>query len=209
VFGEDRCPNKDGIREIHAIIQDYDVVIITTPIYALQVTALVKIFLERSAYIMHRPCYFGKWFMSISTQAIFGDKDVAKYLTSVMHSWGFNIIPSLRLTIALGNQTAAQKNKTHKIINANVKRFRAIEKKSRFPVPKWKDFMMFRVRRSVMNSRSFLDIFPRDVEYFRENNWFKAPYYYDIHINPFMKVIGRLFDVLGRKMIKSDSKQEI
>lgn len=43
MHGEDRCPNNDGLQEIHGIIRDVNAVIITTPVYALQVTALVKI----------------------------------------------------------------------------------------------------------------------------------------------------------------------
>ena len=208
VHGEDRCPNKDGLLKIHAMMQDADTVIITTPVYALQVSALVKNLLERSAYIMHRPCYFGKWFMSISTQAYSGDKDVAKYLASAMHFCGFNLIPGLRLTVAPGNETKAQKNVIKKKINTALKQFQAIEKKDKFPVPTWKELMMFRFRRSAITSKSYMDMFPRDVEYFRENDWLSTVYYYDVHLNPLMKIAGRFFDALGRKMMNSDGRQD-
>ena len=88
--------------------------------------------------------------MSISTKGFSGDKDVAKYLAKAMHLWGFNIIPGLRLTVAPGDQTKTQKNKIQKKFHTTVKQIQAIEKKARFPVPTWKDFMMFRVRRSVV-----------------------------------------------------------
>jgi multimeric flavodoxin WrbA len=207
-LGEDRCPSKDGLLQIHAMIQDADTVIITTPIYALQVSVLVKNLLERSAYIMHRPCYFGKWFMSISTQAYSGDKDVAKYLANAMHFCGFNIIPGLRLTVAPGDRTTAQKKKFKKKINTAVKQFQAIEKKDKFPVPTWKELMMFRFRRSAITSKSYMDVFPRDVEYFRENDWLRTAYYYNVHLNPLMKIAGRFFDALGRKMMKGDGRQD-
>jgi len=200
--GEDRCPNKAGIQGIYAKMQDADAVIITTPVYALHVSALVKNFIERSSYIMHRPCYFGKWFMSISTQFISGDKDVAKYLANVMHFWGFNIIPSLRLTMA------QEKDAIRKKITDAVNRFQAIESQARFPVPTWKDFMMFRFRRSAMFSKSYSDTFPRDVEYFGEKGWLNSPYYYNIRLNPLMKVAGWVFDTLGRKITKSDGRQD-
>ncbi|MFX1531850.1 MAG: flavodoxin family protein [Promethearchaeota archaeon] len=209
VFGEERCPNKDGLLQIHAMMQSADAVIITTPVYALQVSALVKNLLERSAYIMHRPCYFGKWFMSISTQAYSGDKDVAKYLASVMQFCGFNIIPGLRLTVAPGNETEAQKEMIKKKINAAVKQFQAIEKKEKFPVPTWKELMMFRLRRSVINSKNYTDVFPRDGNYFLENDWLNTVYYYDVHLNPLKKIAGRFFDALGRKMINNEGRQDI
>jgi multimeric flavodoxin WrbA len=207
VFGEDRCPNKDGLLQIHAMIQDADVLIITTPVYALHVTAIVKNLLERSAYIMHRPCYFGKWFMSISTQAYSGDKDVANYLASAMRFWGFNIIPGLRLTVAPGDETKTHKKKTRKKINTAISQFQSIEEKNKFPVPNLKELMIFRFRRSAITSKSYMEVFPRDVEYFKEHNWLSTPYYYDVHLNPLKKFGGRFFDTLGRRLMKSDTTQ--
>ncbi|MFX1558793.1 MAG: flavodoxin family protein [Promethearchaeota archaeon] len=207
VFGENKCPNKDGLLQIHAMIQNADVLIITTPVYALQVTAMMKNLLERSAYIMHRPCYFGKWFMSISTQAFSGDKDVANYLANSMRFWGFNIIPGLRLTAAPGDETKAQKEKTRKKIKSAVNQFQSIEEKNKFPVPTLKELMMFRFRRSAITSKSYMEVFPRDVEYFKEHNWLHSPYYYDVHLNPLKKFGGRFFDTLGRRLMKSDATQ--
>jgi multimeric flavodoxin WrbA len=208
VFGEERCPIKDGILEIHAMMHDADAVIITTPVYALQVSALVKNFLERSAYIMHRPYYFGKWFMSISTQAFSGDKDVAKYLANVMQFFGFNIIPGLRLTASPGDKTTKHISAFKKKINIAVNQFQAIGEKNRFPVPSLKELMMFRFRRSGITSKSYMDSFPRDVEYFLENDWLRTVYYYDVHLNPLKKITGRFFDALGRKMMKSNNIQD-
>ncbi len=200
IRGEERCPNKDRIREIHALILESDAVLITTPVYALQVTALVKNFIERSSFVFHRPCYFGKWFMSISTQFYSGDKDVEKYLASVMNFWGFNVIPGLRLTMS------QKKEVIEKTITAAVNRFLNVQTHKRFLVPKMKDLMMFRVRRTVMKSKSYLEEFPRDVEYFRKQGWLQSPYYYDVHLKPLKRVIGRFFDALGRKMIKKDDR---
>ncbi len=203
VLGEERCPNQDGLREIHAKMRDADAVIITTPVYALHVSALVKNFIERSAFMMHRPCFFGKWFMPITTQAFSGDKDVAKYMKNAMHFLGFHTIPGLHLTGAPGSRTTAQKNAVQKKINDAVDRFQAIQKQARFPVPAWKDFMMFRFRRSGVDSKDMAEVFPRDLEYFRENGWLKRDYYYDVRLNPLMKAAGRFFDASGRKMMKA------
>ena len=207
VVGEDKCPRKDRIPEIHHMMHDADVVIITTPIYSLQVTSMVKNFLERSAYIMHRPSYFGKYFMSISTQAYSGDKDVEKYLASSMHFLGFNIIPGLHITMGPGNEELTQNKEIQKKIDVVVNEFQKIEKKSKYSNPNMKDLMMFRLRRSTVNSKSTIEVFPRDAEYFQENDWLKKDYYYDVHLNPLMKATGKFFDMLGRRMIKKENSQ--
>ena len=69
--------------------------------------------------------------------------------------------------------------------------------------------MMFRFRRSVINLTSYKETFPKDVEYFQENDWLKKDYYYDVHLNPLMKVSGRFFDMLGRRMIKDENQQKV
>jgi multimeric flavodoxin WrbA len=200
--GEDGCPHKDGFREVHAAIRDADAVIVTTPVYALQVTALVKNFIDRSSYVMHRPCYFGKWFMSVSTQYFTGDKEVEKYLADVMRFWGFNVMPGLRITMT------QKRDEVRKRIGAAVTRFQAIERRARFPVPTWKDLMMFRFRRSAMGSKRFADVFPRDVGYFREKGWLEAPYYYDVRLDPLKRAAGLVFDAVGRAMMGSGNRQD-
>lgn len=196
VQGEEKCPGKEGLLRIHSMMRESDAVIITTPVYALQVTALVKNFIERSSYVMHRPCYFGKWFMPLSTQYVGGDKDVEKYLSSVMRFWGFNVIPGLRLTMSW------DKGKIGRKVVAAADRFLKAVKRTKFPAPSPMDLMMFRFRRSAMKGKSFPETFPRDAEYFQEKGWLESPYYYDVRLNPLLSAAGAGFDVLGRKIMK-------
>ena len=196
VQGEEKCPGKEGLLRVHALMRDSDAVIVTTPVYALQVTALVKNFIERSSYVMHRPCYFGKWFMPLSTQYVGGDKDVEKYLASVMRFWGFNVVPGLRLTMAW------DKGKIDEEITAAADRFRKAVERARFPAPTLMDLMMFRFRRQAILGQSFPKTFPRDAEFFRERGWLEAPYYYQVRLNPLLAAAGAAFDALGRRMVK-------
>ena len=85
---------------------------------------------------------------------------------------------------------------------------KTIEKKDKFPVPTYRELMMFRLRRIAITSKSYMDVFPRDVEYFREKDWLRTAYYYDVHLNPLMKISGRFFDALGRKMMKRDGRKD-
>jgi len=194
--GENGCPNKDGLAGVHAAIEASEAVILTSPVYALQVTALVKNFLDRSAYVMHRPRCFGKRFMSVSTQYYSGDRDVEKYLASVMRFWGFGVLPGLRLTMTWGRERVASE------IGAAAGRFQEAMKKNAFPAPTLKEMLMFRFRRTAMGTKGFADTFPRDVEYYREKGWHIAPYYYDVKLSPLMSAAGSVFDAVGRRLIK-------
>jgi multimeric flavodoxin WrbA len=52
--------------------------------------AAMKNLLDHFAYMFHRPSLFGKQGMAIATAAGVGEKDVAKYLKTVLGQWGVN-----------------------------------------------------------------------------------------------------------------------
>lgn len=41
-----------------------------------------------------------------------------------------------------------------------------------------------------------------DYEYYKEKGWFESGYYYDVHLGPMQRVVGRFSDLLGRKFFK-------
>ena len=53
-----------------------DGLIFVSPVYAHQVTALMKNFIDRFAYVLHRPCFLDKAALIISTTELTGLEDV-------------------------------------------------------------------------------------------------------------------------------------
>ncbi len=98
--GEEFCPLKDEKTDIFQKMVYADRVIFASPVYSLQVTALLKNRLDRLAYVFHRPCFFHKTFMPIVTQGVYGVEGVLKYLDKVARFWGFKPCPGLGLTVA-------------------------------------------------------------------------------------------------------------
>ncbi len=58
--GEDHCPLKDDRDALLEKLEGSDGVIFATPSYAFQVSARMKNLLDRTAFIFHRPRFFGK-----------------------------------------------------------------------------------------------------------------------------------------------------
>ena len=58
--GEDSCPDSDKIGPIVDKIRECDGLIITSPVYALHITALLKNFIYHVAYLYHRTEFFIK-----------------------------------------------------------------------------------------------------------------------------------------------------
>ncbi|AAM07698.1 flavodoxin family protein [Methanosarcina acetivorans] len=58
--GEDHCPCKDDTPIIEQKMHAADGVIFATPVYGMNVSALMKTFIDRFSYIFHRPRFFYK-----------------------------------------------------------------------------------------------------------------------------------------------------
>ena len=108
--GEGNCPLKDDRDLLLDKMNNSDGVIFATPNYAFQVTALMKNFLDRSAFVLHRPRFFGKTFMSIVTQGIFGGASILKYLDNMGENFGFRVAKGCCLR-TLEPTTALQQKK--------------------------------------------------------------------------------------------------
>ena len=87
--GEECCPIKDSRDELIKKIEQSDGVVFATPNYAFHVSGIMKNFIDRLAFTIHRPMFFGKAFTSIVAQGIMGGKPIVKYLTSAGENMGF------------------------------------------------------------------------------------------------------------------------
>ena len=68
--GEERCPLKDDRDVLIEKMMASDGVVFASPNYSFQVSAIMKIFLDRLAFLFHRPRFHGKTFTGIVVQAI-------------------------------------------------------------------------------------------------------------------------------------------
>ena len=100
--GEKACPmSGDGAQRLLSEMLWADGVVILTPNYALQVPALLKNLLDRLSFVFHRPRFFGRVFMPIIAQGIYGGRGVHKYLNDTMEFWGFRPVKGAVLQGAL------------------------------------------------------------------------------------------------------------
>ena len=195
--GEELCPLKyDRDKLIEKIINS-DGVIFASPNYSFQVSALMKIFLDKLAFFFHRPGFFGKIFTSIITQGIYGGKDIVKYLNFIGDGLGFNVVKGCFIT-TLEPMTEKGQIKIDKIIDRQSKRFYSKLIKKEYPTPSLFKLMIFRLSRSSM--KILLNDNFRDYTYYINNGWFESDYYYPVKLSPLKKIIGKFFDIIGIQM---------
>jgi multimeric flavodoxin WrbA len=89
--GEEHCPNRDDAPGIEQNMHDADGVIFASPVYGMNVSGLMKVFIDRLSYIFHRPRFFDKKALLLTTAGAVGTKDVLKYLGLMARIWGFEV----------------------------------------------------------------------------------------------------------------------
>ena len=89
--GEETCPNRDDAPAIVRRMREADGVILASPVYGMNVSGLFKVFVDRFSYIIHRPRFFDKKALLLTTTGAFGTKETEDYLAIVAQVWGFEI----------------------------------------------------------------------------------------------------------------------
>lgn len=200
--GEHLCPYQDDRDILIQKMEDADGVIFAIPNYAFHISARTKKFLDRIAFILHRPRFFNKSFTVIVSQGVLGGNQILKYLENIGSILGFEVVHGTCIR-TLEPMTSEQKKKNDKKIKVVAKRFHQHLNKKRPLVPSLYKLMVFRMHRS--NIQSLGEQF-YDYLYCKEKGWFESDYYYKVHLGVMKRLLGRFFDVLGRWMGKTMQK---
>ncbi|HEY3361415.1 MAG TPA: flavodoxin family protein [Methanosarcina sp.] len=201
--GEDHCPFKDESSAIEQKMHDADGVIFATPVYGMNVSALMKTFIDHFSYIFHRPRFFDKKALILSTTGALGLKGVLDYLKLVAGAWGFEVSHSVGLsTPPLSFRRQQEQKNNQKLKEAALKFYNSLHKKRRSPT--LKDILGFRGLRTCFNE--FGLSYPADYTYWKEKGWLnpEAKYYVDVPINPVYNVIGWISEQMLRRQLRKN-----
>lgn len=90
--GEDRCPLKDDIPLIRAKMDAADGLILASPVYVNDVSGVAKIWIDRLAYLCHRPALAGKCAYLIATVADGPTGHTLQTMNMALRTWGCHIV---------------------------------------------------------------------------------------------------------------------
>lgn len=196
---EKLCPLNDELSGLKVKISESSGIVLATPNYAFHVSGMMKNFIDRMAYNFHRPQYFGKAFTSIVAQGAFGGNKIVKYLRSTGANMGFETVKGCVVkTLEPTPEKDKEKNKAE--IKLLAERFAKELNRDKLPNPSIFRLMMFRMtRHGIMAADKNL----KDYRYYKNHGWFESDYYYETSLGITKKVMGKLFDVIGRKIAKN------
>ena len=181
--GENYCPHSNKIMPIIEKIRDCDGLIITSPVYAMNVTALLKNFIDHTAYLYHRPEFFTKKALVIVSTAGAGQKNVSKYIDETLRHWGVNKV--YKIAITCGGKDKLETDK----IDKTAKKFNEDVNSKKFHSPKLNDIIFF----NVWKAMAFIDEpIEADKEYWIRTDLINKDFSPDVKLGLFKTLFSKL-----------------
>ena len=183
-YGADKCPLKDSRADIEKRILDSDGVILVSPVYAMNVTWLMKNFMDRFAYSLHRPTFVNQKLMLVATAGEVGLKETLKALSNTLG--GIDLVAKLAVkTSPLKYRPKYEESIANDVEKASKKFYKAL--KSDKPLPAtfinvlW--FQAFKIQ-----SEKTKNYFPADYDFYKD----KENFFYETKVNPLKTSVVKL-----------------
>lgn len=193
VKGEEYCPHFDKVNPIVEKIKSCDGLIIGSPVYALNVTALLKNFFDHTAYLYHRPEFFTKKAMVVVSTAGAGHKKVANYIDETLRHWGVNKV--YKISMACGGKETLEVNEIDKVSQ----KFREDLKSGKLYSPKLNDIVFYNVWRSMALSKNPIKA---DREFWIRTDLVNQDFSPDVKLSLFKKAFSKAMFFILKRSIK-------
>lgn len=190
--GEEKCPHRDKVMPIVDKIANADGIIIACPVYAMNVTALLKNFFDHTAYFYHRPEFFTKKALVVVSTAGAGQKDVAKYIDETLRHWGVNKV--YKITYACGGKDSLDL----KNINEVSHKFGQDVESNKLHNPKLGDIVFFNVWKAMAFSDNPIKA---DKEFWFKNDLVNYEFSPKVKLNIFKKLFSKMMFFILKRVI--------
>ena len=189
---ETKCPHYDAVNPIIEKIKACDGLIITSPVYALNISALIKNFIDHTAYLYHRPRFFDKKALIIVSTAGAGEKKVANYIDETLRYWGFN--KNYKIAIKCGGKDRLETKEIDKVS----KRFNEDVKSKKLHSPKFKNIMYYNIWRALAASK---DPIKADKIYWENTGLVNYEFSPIVKLNFIKKIFGKMMYSILKKVM--------
>ncbi len=194
--GIESCPYYEDIEEIIKKISKADVLFLATPVYCDAVSGIMKNFIDRLVYFMHRPWLFNKRSFLIATTKYSGGKETLGYLDNVVRRWGCFPMGKIIVRMALFEKNSNQVTKEIEKLSKKIYNDVLNNKK---PKPGLYELTYFRIMRVMVSfAKEYL---PLDYMHWKESNWLESDFYCDANISKSKNLLAKFVEKRVQKAI--------
>jgi multimeric flavodoxin WrbA len=90
--GDEACPIEDDVPLIRAKMDAADALILASPVYVDDVSGLVKTWMDRLAYLCHRPALGGKCAYPLATVGGSSPNHALRTMNVALLTWGYHLV---------------------------------------------------------------------------------------------------------------------
>ncbi len=196
--GEDCCPLQDDREEIERGCFIPTESSSVTLVYAMNVTALMKNFLDRFAYTLHRPRFFQQRAMIVSTTGALGLKEAMDRMAVIRFS-GFDLVQRAGFVTPNNPVSTRSKERIDRSITEAAEKFCTPLNSGLTTSPGLINLIAFRSQQAAFGLVGEYGLGEADYSYFQERGWLdkKRRYFTDVEVNPLKNLIAV---AIGRKV---------
>ena len=170
--GEDRCPHAGNVAPIAEATATADVIVLASPVYAMDVTGGMKSLLDHLCYrwLEHRPNpdLFNAVGVAVSTTAGAGLKHADKTLRSSLRFWGLKHAYSMKMAVAAADWSEVSDVKKARMRRTAEKTADKVLRAMKRPFGSPMRRLAFLGIRGMMKNNTWG---ARDREYWLQNGW--------------------------------------
>lgn len=187
-----KCFQEDATEAVLSQLRNADGIILSSPVYLMQITSSLKRMIDKTPSWTHRPPLVGKPVLLASTTAGSGLRDVLTYLETVAIQWG--AFP----TGFVGRSVSKQAPVTEDDIKKFIWHLENPKEKYR---PSFKQLTQYQVQRVL--ALKILDI---DRQFWAKKGWDKQIYYFKCRIGPIKRLWAWAFYTVMKSRVKKVEK---
>jgi len=182
--GEDKCPLKDSRADIEKRILASDGIILVSPVNSSNVSWLMKNFIDRFSYTLHRPIFVNQKLMLIVTTGAVGQKETLKMLSFTMG--GSDLVSKLAvITPPFKYRPKYNETIARDVDKASRKFYRSLKSDKPLP-PTFLNVMWFQAFKII--SEKHKNHFPADYDFYKDKEYF----FYETKVNPLTTFVAKL-----------------
>lgn len=196
------CPHHNVMQHIMDKIDECDGVIFSVTCYQMHVPALTKNFTDHMCFMLHRPRYFNKKALIISTTGGVGASSTTKFMAGTLCGWGFNRCYQLPVSSISWNAYEPTPKDIKKCLKIS-KKFCDDLCSGKLHSPSFGVLIPFNLFRGMSSDyKPGTEYETMDGVYWDEAGLTNKTYATNVPLPIHKKVFGNMFYFLGRKMSK-------
>jgi multimeric flavodoxin WrbA len=172
--GEERCPCKDDSILLRDKMLAADGIMFISPVYVHTVSALMKNFYDRFAYMCHQPRFRDKAAMFIVTTELTGGKETIEYMRFPAFAWGFKMCADVEVVYPGFKNGGKYREKMLAQISRAAREFHSALISNHRKIL-FRELMFFNLMKTKVTLHK--DFLPEDYQYWQSNGWLNQDFY--------------------------------